>query len=113
MATGGRTPRIVLGYEELIDGFTLAGLLSFPAYSVYWFLYHLRGERRRRLWVGIVAFLIWCATTYFCLLRLMLGCMGGHCAGQISPFLEFAIVYAVSSAVLILLMHWYRAKHAD
>ena len=104
---------MALGYEEVIDGLTLTGLLSFPVYSVYWFLYHLRGERRRRLWVVVVAFLAWCASTYFCFLRLMLGCMGGHCAGKVSPFLELAIVYALSSGVLILSMHWSRARHAD
>ena len=99
-----------LGYQEIIDGLTLAGLLGFPGYSAYWFPYHLRGERRRRLWLGFVAFLIWCAATYFCFLRLMLACMGGNCAGKVSPFLEFAIAYAASTALLIGLMHWYRAR---
>ena len=100
-------------YDALIDSFILIGLLSFPAYSVYWVWYHLRGERWRRLWVGMAGLLVWCVATYFCFLRLMFACMGGHCAGKVSPFLEFAILYAISSAVLILLMHWYRAKHAD
>jgi hypothetical protein len=101
---------MVSGYENVIDAFTLAGLLSFPAYSVYWFLYHLRSQRRRRLWAGIAAFVLWCVATYVCFLRLMLGCMGGHCAGKVSPFLEFAILYAVSAVALIGLLHWYRAS---
>jgi hypothetical protein len=113
MSNVRRQSRMVSGYEKVIDSFTLVGLLSFPAYSVYWFGYHLRGERRRRLWIGIMALLLWCVATYFCFLRLMFGCMGGHCAGKVSPFLEFAVIYAVSSVVLILLMHWYRAKYAD
>ena len=100
------------GYEGVIDGLILTGLLSFPLYSVYWFGYHFRGTRRHRLWVGIVALLVWCAATYFCFLRLLLGCLGGHCEGKVSPFLELAVVYAVSSAILILLMHWYRAQCA-
>jgi hypothetical protein len=104
---------MVSGYENIIDSFTLAGLLGFPAYSLYWFGYHLRGERRRRLWVGAGAFLVWCLATYFCFLRVMLGCMGGHCGGKVSPFLELAITYALASAVLIFLMHWYRAKYPD
>lgn len=102
-----------MAYTEIIDGFVLIGLLSFPAYSVYWVGYHLRGERWRHLWVGIVALLAWCVATYFCFLRLMFACMGGHCANKVSPFLEFAILYAFSSAALILLMHLYRAKYAD
>jgi len=101
------------GYNEVIDTFVLIGLLSLPAYSVYWVRYHLRGDRRGRLWVGLVAFLAWCVATYFCFLRLMLQCMGGHCADKVSPFLEFAILYAASSVVLILSMHRYRAKYAD
>lgn len=47
--------------------------------------------------------------TYFCFIRLMLGCMGGGCADKVSPFLEFAILYAFSSAALISSMHWGRA----
>jgi hypothetical protein len=101
-----------MGPDEVIDGFILIGLLSFPAYSVYWVRYHLRGERWRRLWVGMLAFLLWCAATYFCFLRLMLGCMGGGCAEKVSPFLEFAVLYAFSSAVLVFLMHRYRAKYS-
>jgi hypothetical protein len=97
-------------YEVLIDVLTLIGLVSFPVYAVYWLWYHLGGERWRRFWVGGAGFFAWCAATYFCFLRLVFGCMGGHCAGKVSPFLEFAILYAVSSAALIVLMHWYRAK---
>ena len=101
------------GYNDLIDAFTLIGLLSFPAYLVYWVKHHLRREGWRRLWVGMVALLAWCAATYLCFLRLMFGCMGGGCAGKVSPFLEFAVLYAVSSGALILLLHRYRARYAD
>jgi hypothetical protein len=92
---------------ELIDVFTLIGLFSFPAYSIYWVRYHLPAERRHRLWALAVAFVAWCAVTWFCFLRLMLGCIGGHCDD--TGFLPFAILYAISSAVLILVMHHYRA----
>src|SRR5688572_16464727 len=95
-------------YDRIIDSFTLVGLLGFPAYFVYWVVYHLRAEGRRRLWIGMAAFVAWCVATYVCFLRLMLGCMGGNCAGRVSPFLEFAVLYAVSSAMLILLMHRHR-----
>ena len=98
--------------NELIDIFVLIGFVSFPAYSVYW-VYHLRRDLWRRLWVGLAALLLWCVATYYCFLRLMLQCMGGNCADKVSPFLELAILYAVSSAVLILSMHRYRAKYAD
>ena len=97
---------------HLIDALTLFGLLSFPGYLVYWVGYHLRGHRSRRLWAGAVGFLIWCAATYFCFLRLMFGCMGGHCGDRVSPFLEFAILYAGVSAALIVLMHRYRLERA-
>jgi hypothetical protein len=90
-----------MGYEDITDSFILIGLLSFPAYSVYRVGYHLRQKRRHRLWVGIVAFLAWCVATYVCFLRLKLACMGGHCAGKVSPFLEFAILYAFSAAAII------------
>ena len=99
-------------YESLTDALTLVGLLGFPAYAVYWFRYHLGAERRPRLWIGIAAFLAWCVATYVCFLRLMLGCLGGNCAGKVSPFLEFAILYAVSSAGLIMWMHRSRAPYA-
>jgi hypothetical protein len=100
---------MVPSYDEVIDVFVLIGLLSFPAYSLYWFGYHVRAERRGRLWVAFVAFVVWCLATYFCFLRLMLQCMGGHCAGKVSPFLELAVLYAASSLALILSMHRYRA----
>jgi len=100
-------------YGDIIDGLTLVGLLSFPAYSLYWVPYHLRRARRRRLWVGLAAFLLWCVATYLCFLRPMLQCMGGHCAGRVSPFLELALAYAGSSAALILLMHGNRARRRD
>jgi hypothetical protein len=45
--------------------------------------------------------------TWFCFLRLMLGCIGGHCDD--TGFVPFAILYAISSAVLILAMHLCRA----
>ena len=90
-----------------VDAFTLIGLVTFPAYAVYWVIHHLNKERRHRLWVAAVAFIAWCAVTWFCFLRLMLGCMSGHCDD--TGFLQFAILYAISSAVLILLMHQYRA----
>lgn len=98
--------------RQITDGFILIGLLAFPGYLVYWVHYHVRRERRRRLWVLAPALLAWCAATYFCFIRLMLWCMGGGCADKVSPFLEFAILYAFSSAVLISLMHWGRAKAA-
>jgi hypothetical protein len=90
------------------DVLTLIGLVSFPAYSVYWILYQRR-RGRRSLWPGLSALLLWCAATYWCFLRLMLGCLGGHCGDQVSPFLELAIVYAGTSAALIVLLHWKRA----
>lgn len=99
------------GYNDVIDGLVLFGLLSFPAYSAYWVRHQLR-DRGRRLWIGMLAFLVWCAATYFCFLRLMFGCMGGGCADRVSPFLEFAIVYAVTSAILIVSMHLCRTKRA-
>ena len=98
------------GYDAVIDLFVLVGLLSFPAYLVYWVRYHLGGERRRRLWIGFTAFLAWCAATYFCFVRLMLECLGGNCGGRVSPFLELAILYAVSSLGLMLMLHLYRAR---
>jgi hypothetical protein len=98
---------MALDYRDVIDACTLIGLVSFPVYSVYWVIYHLREERRRRLWVAAAAFLAWCAVTWFCFLRLMLGCIGGHCDD--TGFVPFAILYAISSAVLILGMHQYRA----
>jgi hypothetical protein len=101
---------MTLTHVEVIDGFTLFGLLAFPGYLMYWVGYHLRSARRRRLWVLAPALLAWFAATYFCFIRLMLGCMGGGCADKVSPFLEFAILYAFSSAVLISFMHWGRAK---
>ena len=94
---------------KLIDVFTLIGLFSFPAYSIYWLRYHFAAPRRHRLWVLPIAFLVWCAATWYCFLRLMAWCFGGNCAGKVSPFLEFAIVYAVTSAALIVAMHQYRA----
>ena len=97
-------------HVEVTDGFTLIGLLTFPGYLVYWVGYHFRSDRRRRLWVLAPAVVAWCAATYVCVIRLMLWCMGGGCADKVSPFLEFAILYAFSSAVLITLMHWARAK---
>lgn len=94
----------------LTDGLTLVGLLPLPAYSVYWLRYHLRGERWRRLWLGGLALLAWGVATYVCFIRLVLGCLGGGCADKVSPFLEFSIIYAVSSTLLIFLLHWYRAS---
>jgi hypothetical protein len=99
---------VSITHVEVTDGLTLIGLLAFPGYLVYWVPYHLRSERRRRLWVLAPALLAWCAATYFCFIRLMLWCMGGGCADKVSPFLEFAILYAFSSAALISLMHWGR-----
>jgi hypothetical protein len=43
----------------------------------------------------------------------MLQCMGGHCAGRVSPFLELALAYAGSSTALILVMHGQRARLRD
>lgn len=97
-------------YDNVIDGFTMIGLFGFPPYWVYWIGYHLRRERRRRLWLGMPALLAWCAATYFCFLRLMIGCMGGGCADKVSPFLEYAIIYAFSSIVLILMLRALRAR---
>jgi hypothetical protein len=99
-----------LTHTEVIDSFILIGLLVFPGYLVYWVAYHRRRERRRRLWMLAPALLAWCAATYFCFIRLMLWCMGGNCADKVSPFLEFSILYAVSSAGLVSLMHWGRAR---
>ena len=97
-------------HVEVTDSFILIGLLAFPGYLVYWVPHHLRRERRRRLWLLAPALLAWGAATYVCFLRLMLGCMGGHCADTASPFLEFAVLYAFCSAVLVSLMHWARAR---
>ena len=95
---------------QAIDVFTLIGLISFPAYAIYWVRYHLSGERRHRLWAVPVAFLVWCGATWYCFLRLMMWCLGGNCAGKVSPFLEFAMLYAAVSGGLILAMHQYRAE---
>jgi hypothetical protein len=92
------------------DALILVGLLSFPGYLIYWILYHVRGERQRRLWVLVPAVLAWSAASFYCFIRPMLGCIGGHCAHTVSPFLELAVLYAFSSAVLIGLMHWKRDK---
>jgi len=100
-------------HYDLISSLVLVGLLSFPAYSVYWVTRQLRGGGWRRLWIAMVAFLAWCVATYFCFIRPMLGCLGGGCADKVSPFLELAVVYIFSSAMLIVLMHWCRAKNAD
>jgi hypothetical protein len=94
---------------ELIDVFTLIGLFSFPAYAIYWLRYHIAAARRHRLWLMPVAFVVWCAATWYCFLRLMTWCLGGNCAGKVSPFLEFAMLYAATSAALILVLHQYRA----
>ena len=92
---------------ELIDALTLIGLVSFPAYAIYWVRYHRPPERRHRLWALAVAFAVWCAVTWFCFLRLMLGCIGGHCDD--TGFLPFAILYAISSAMLILVLRVIRS----
>jgi hypothetical protein len=97
------------GISDITDGLVLIGMLAFPAYSLYWFPYQLRSERRQRLRIGIWAFLAWCLATYVCFVRLMLGCIGGHCAGRVSPFLEFAVVYALVTVGLIWWMHRSRA----
>ena len=94
---------------KLTDAFALFALFSFPAYSIYWVRYHLAAQRRHRLWALPVAFVVWCAATWYCFLRLMTWCLGGNCAGKVSPFLEFAILYAGVSAALILMLHQYRA----
>jgi hypothetical protein len=90
----------------------LFGLLSFPAYSVYWVWHHARGEGRRQISVGVLGFLAWCVATYFCFIGPMLGCLGGGCADRVSPFLELAIVYALTSGALIVLMHRWRTRRS-
>jgi hypothetical protein len=94
--------------NAVIDMLALTGLLAFPIYALYWVARRLRMHARRRLWLVIPAFLAWATATFFCLLLPMLGCMGGGCAGRVSPFLELALLHAVTSVVLILLLHRYR-----
>jgi len=101
-----------VNYENVIGAFTLIGLFSFPAYALYWLISQLRAGARPPLWLGAAAFLAWCVATYVCFLRLMIGCMGGHCGGRVSPFLEFSILYAVSSGALILVLSRWRARQS-
>jgi hypothetical protein len=95
--------------NNVIDAFVATGLVSFPLYLGYWIVFQVRRRTARRLWAGLAAFAIWCAATWFCFIRLMIQCMAGGCAEKVSPFLEYAILYAVTSVVLIGLMHRLRA----
>jgi hypothetical protein len=101
-----------VNYDHAIGAFTLLGLFSFPAYALYWLLSQLRAGARPRLWLAAAAFFAWGVATYVCFLRLVIGCLGGHCGGRVSPFLEFSILYAVSSAALILVLSRWRVRRA-
>jgi hypothetical protein len=97
------------GAESLTDALTLIGLLTVPAYFLYWFLYHRSRRLTRRPWIGPAALLLWIVATYVCLVSPMIGCLGGHCGGRVSPFLELAIGYAATSVTLIVWLHRVRA----
>jgi hypothetical protein len=96
--------------DDVIGALTLFGLFSFPSYALYWLISQLRAGVRPRLWIGAAASFAWTVATWVCFLRLMIGCLGGHCGGRVSPFLEFSILYAVSSAALILVLSRWRAR---
>jgi hypothetical protein len=98
------------GYEKLIDAITLLGLLGFPAYALYWFSYHFSRARAKRLWAGFAAGAAWLAATGLCFILPMLGCMGGGCAGKVSPFLELAITYVIVTGVIIGVLHRFRLR---
>ena len=99
--------------SNAIDALTMFGFFGFPAYGIYWVSYQLRHRARHRLWVGVVAFLMWCAATVFWFLRPMSWCFGGGCAGRVSPFLQYALLYALSSAMLMLAMHVFRVPNSS
>ena len=95
--------------EDVIDGLLLVGFLAFPPYLLYWAIHHLGRRAYRRLWIGLLGFVGWCAATVGFFLFPMLSCMGGHCAGKVSPYLEFSIAYAATTLALIGVLHWLRA----
>lgn len=96
--------------NQIIDTFSLIGLFSFPPYLAYWAWLQIRARALRRLWWLLLALAAWLASTFFFLLLPMLSCMGGGCADKVSPFLQYAILYAASSLALILLLHWLRGQ---
>jgi hypothetical protein len=92
----------------VIDTFLVIGLFGFRRIMVYWIVLPVSaadGETPVGRPQGVLRS---GAATWFCFIRLMLGCMGGGCADEISPFLEYAMLYAGISVVLIGLMHLFR-----
>jgi len=98
--------------NAVIDIFTLIGLLSFPPYLLYWIAYHVHLRAWRRLWGALLAVFAWLSATIALFIFPMLGCMGGGCAEKVSPFLQFAVLYAFSSATIVFLLHRFRVKIA-
>lgn len=98
--------------DTLIDIGTTIGFLSFPAYLLYWIVYHVHLRAWRHLWRAFVAFLAWSIATIVFFLFPMAGCTGGGCAGRVFPFLGFAVLYACSSAAIIVRLHRFRVKNA-
>jgi hypothetical protein len=98
--------------SAVIDIFTLIGLLSFPPYLLYWIVYHVRLRAWRRLWGALLAVFAWLIASTGFFIFPMLGCMGGGCAEKVSPFLQFAVLYAFSSATIVFLLHRFRVKNA-
>ena len=96
-----------------IDVLTAVGLLSLPCYLVYWVVYHVHFGAWRRLWGALAAVVAWVMASTAFLLIPMTGCMGGGCAEKLSPFLEFSVLYACSSAAIVLLLHLFRLKDVD
>ena len=97
--------------NAVIDAFTLVGLLSVPPYLVYWVVYHVRLRALHRLWGALAAFFAWLVATAALFILPMLACMAGGCAGRMSPFLQMAVLYAISSATIVFLLHRFRVKN--
>ena len=102
-----------MSVDTFIDGFSLIGLLGFPPYLVYWIRIQIRARTARRLWWLLPALIAWLAATVFFLLLPMLACMGGGCAGKVSPFLQYAVLYAACTLALIMLLQWFRWTRRD
>jgi hypothetical protein len=94
--------------EDVIDALSLVGLLGFPPYLLYWAIDQIGQRAFNRLWIGAAGIAGWCLATIAFLVYPMMTCMGGHCAGKVSPFLEFSIAYAASSVALVGALFWLR-----
>lgn len=99
--------------NTVTDILVLIGLFSFPPYLVYWIWLQIRLRTPRRLWWVLPALMAWMAATFFFLLLPMLACFGGGCADKVSPFLQYAVLYAAASLVLILLLYLFRRKNPN